>query len=190
MTWKTIFNPFSKFSELQLLSVGLIFMLISFVVCYYFGLQMDSIFHFGYINKDHTILQIIWITLRSYLIGFFALFLLGKIYNRKTRFIDIINTILISQILGLIIVVVGEIPFIENALALTTSIANGENTQIPMINIIIICIYVFINLLAAAYGMTLLYNGFRTATNIKNWQQIVLFAFVVIATVTISQFLI
>jgi hypothetical protein len=190
MTWKTIFNPFSKFSEVQLLFAGLIFMLISFAVCYYFGLQMDSIFHFGYINKNHTTLQIIWITLRSYLIGFFAFFILGKIYNRKTRFIDIINTILISQIPGLIIVVIGEIPFIENALALTATISNDENTKLPMINIIIICVYIFINLLVAAYGMTLLYNGFRTATNIKNWKQIVLFAFVVIATVTISQFLI
>lgn len=190
MIWKTIFNPFSKFGEVQLLSVGLIFMLISFTVCYYFGLQMDSIFHFGYINKNHTILEIIWITLHSYIIGILALLVLGKIYNRKTRSIDIINTVLISQIPGLIIVLIGEIPFIENALASTEMIANGKNMQMPMLTIIIISIYIFINLLVAAYGMTLLYNGFRTATNIKNWQQIVLFAFVVIATVTGSQFLI
>ncbi|CAD7799639.1 hypothetical protein CHRY9390_00515 [Chryseobacterium aquaeductus] len=189
MTWKTIFNPFSKFSELQLLILGIIFMVVNFLVCYHFGLQMDSIFHFGYINPDHSILQIIWVTLRSYLIGLIVLFILGKIYNRKTRFIDIINTVLISQIPGLVIVIIGEIPFVENALEYTVTNTKNLNNTTP-VDLTILCFYIFINLLVAAYGMTLLYNGFKTATNIKNWKQIVLFAFVVIVTVTASQFLI
>ncbi len=187
MKWKILLNPFSKFSEVQLITAGLIFMLINFTVTYLLGFHMDSIFHYGYIGENDSLLRTVLITLKSYLIAIAVLFALGKIFNRRTRLIDIINTVIIAQIPGLLLILIGEIPVVEQAILTTAELPKDKTPQIPASDLIILCFFAFFALITIAHGFTLLYNGFKTATNIKDVKKILLFAFIVIITTIFSQ---
>ena len=187
MKWKILLNPFSKFSEVQLITAGLIFMLINFTVTYLLGFHMDSIFHYGYIGENDSLLRTVLITLKSYLTAIAVLFALGKIFNRRTRLIDIINTVIISQIPGLLLILIGEIPVVEQAILTTAELPKDKTPQIPASDLIILCFFAFFALITIAHGFTLLYNGFKTATNIKDVKKILLFAFIVIITTIFSQ---
>ncbi|WP_144283001.1 YIP1 family protein [Chryseobacterium echinoideorum] len=190
MNWKILLNPFSKFSEVQLLIAGLIFMMINFAVTYFLGFQMDSIFHYGYIGENDPLLKTVFITLKSYLIAIAVLFVLGKIFNKKTRLIDIINTVIIAQIPVLLLILIGEIPFVDRAIMTIAELTKDKTPQIPISDLIILCFFAFFALITIAHGFALLFNGFKTATNIKDVKKILLFAFVVIITITFSQFLV
>jgi len=189
MNWKTIFNPFSKYSEKQLLIIGIVSLIITLALCHWFGLQIDSIFHYRYADEKHSLTENIGLSLLSYGIAIIIFFILGKIYNKRARFIDIVNTILISQIPGIFILLISELPIINNSMESVKLMAENNPANISPVDLIVICIFSFSMLLLIAYGMTLMYNGFKTATNLKSWKQIIIFAFLIIATTIICQFI-
>ncbi|UMQ41861.1 YIP1 family protein [Chryseobacterium sp. Y16C] len=189
MNWKTVFNPFSKYSENQLLIAGIVSLGITLVLCNVFNLQVDSIFHYRYADEKDSFIKSIGYSLLSYIIAIIIFFILGKIYNKRTRFIDIINTILISQIPGIFIILISELPIIKNSMESIRVMAEKNPANISPADLVVICIFSFSALLLIAYGMTLIYNGFKTATNLKNWKQIVIFAFLIIVTTITCQFI-
>ncbi|KQT26209.1 hypothetical protein ASG22_05935 [Chryseobacterium sp. Leaf405] len=186
MNWKTIFNPFLKFDEKILLAVGIIVFAINIFGCYYSESVNDSIFHYSPLGKNQDIWDIVKTNGLSYISAIVILFILGKILNGKTRPIDIINTVLVSQIPLVIMLPVNGLPFYKAASSsITENMAHPEN--IPIQNMAIVSIWGFITLIFLIYSIVLYYNGFKTATNIKKWQHIVLFAFVSIVWTVISQ---
>ncbi|MCA6068274.1 YIP1 family protein [Chryseobacterium sp. RG1] len=189
MNWKTIFNPFSKYNENQLLIAGIVSLGITLLLCNLFGLQVDSIFHYRYTDEKSSLIESIGYSLLSYLIAVIIFFILGKIYNKRTRLIDIVNTILISQIPGIFIILISELPIIKNSLESISAMAEKNPATISPVDLIVVCIFSFSALLLIAYGMTLIYNGFKTATNSKDWKQIVIFAFLIIVTTITCQFI-
>jgi len=189
MNWKTIFNPFSKYSENQLLIAGILSLGITLLLCNLFNLQVDSIFHYRYADEKSSLLESIGYCLISYAIAIILFFILGKIYNKRTRFIDIVNTILISQIPGILIILISELPIISKSMESIQLMAEKNPANISPVDLIVVCIFSFSALLFTAYGMALIYNGFKTATNIKNWKQIVIFAFLILVTTITCQFI-
>lgn len=189
MNWKTIFNPFSKYSEKQLLISGIVSLALTLLLCNLFELQVDSIFHYRYADEKKSLLESIGYSLLSYSIAIIIFYILAKIYNKRARFIDIVNTILISQIPGIFIILISELPIIKNSLESIRLMAEKNPANISPVDLIVVCIFSFSALLLSAYGMTLIYNGFKTATNLKNWKQIVIFAFLIIATTITCQFI-
>ena len=55
MTWKTIFNPFEKYDEKNLLITGILFFILNIFGCYYAGNVNDSIFHLSHLKENQTI---------------------------------------------------------------------------------------------------------------------------------------
>ncbi|MFC3158667.1 Yip1 domain-containing protein [Chryseobacterium arachidis] len=188
MNWRTIFNPFSKYNEKQLLLAGIIGLIITLGLCQLFGFQVDSIFHYRYTDEKTSIITSIGLSILSYAIPTVIFFILGKIYNKRTRLIDIINTVLISQIPGILIILLSEIPLVKSTMDSIAATAQKNPEGILAFDLITMCIYSFSLLILIVYGMTLFYNGFKTATNFKDWKQIVLFAFILLATCITSQF--
>ncbi|PZU87811.1 MAG: hypothetical protein DI529_06490 [Chryseobacterium sp.] len=186
MNWKTIFNPFGKFDEKHILVLGIIFFIINIFICEYSGMVNDSIFHLSFINENQTIWDILKINSLSYAFAIIVLFILAKSFNNKTRIIDIINTILISAIPLAIVPLITGLPFLKDA---TQSIAKsaGDPSQVDMANLILVTVFGLATLPLMIYSFVLLYNGFQTATNIKKWQQIVLFVIVVFVQIIVSQ---
>ena len=59
MTWKTIFNPFEKYDEKNLLITGILFFILNIFGCYYAGNVNDSIFHLSHLKENQTIWDVL-----------------------------------------------------------------------------------------------------------------------------------
>lgn len=186
MTWKTIFNPFLKFDDKKLLIAGILFFILNIFGSYYAESINDSIFHYSGLSEDQEILDVAKINTLSYLLAVVVIFILGKIFNGRTRFIDILNTILISQIPLMITICINGLPFYKKALGnLSENLATPEKINVG--DMALLTFGGFISLILLIYSIVLYYNGFKTATNIKKWQHIVLFAVVSFLITIVSQ---
>lgn len=186
MNWKTLFNPFLKFDEKKLLIAGILFFILNIFASYYTDSINDSIFHYSGLEENQTIWEVVKTNNLSYLLAIAVIFILGKILNSKTRFIDILNTVLISQIPLIIIILVNELPFYKKALE-NHSENIGTPEKILFWDMAVLTFVGFISLSILIYSIVLYYNGFKTATNIKKWQHIVLFALISFLTTIVSQ---
>ncbi|MCX8526195.1 YIP1 family protein [Chryseobacterium formosus] len=189
MNWKTIFNPFLKFDEKTLLIAGFVSITSVFLFGYYFGLQTDSLFHFRLINSEDSLSKIILSTLIVYAISILIFFVFGKIINKKTRFIDVVNPILISQFIVILLLLISEIPLVKNAQKQIIASVENQSFELDMISLLITTINSFVSLAITAYGMAILFNGFRTATNMKDWRHIVIFVLLLLTIMLTMQLL-
>ena len=189
MNWKTIFNPFLKFDEKTLLIAGLVSITAVFSFGYSVGLQTDSLFHFRSIDSEDSLLKIILSTLVVYAISIVIFFVYGKIINKRTRLIDVVNPIFISQFIVILLLLISEIPLIKNAQKEIMASVENQSYEIDTISVVIITIYSFVSLAITAYGIAILFNGFRTATNMKDWRHIVIFAVLLLTTMLTMQLL-
>lgn len=186
MTWKTIFNPFLKFEEKKLLIVAILAFGLNILGSYYADSINDSIFHYSTLDENEGILDVLKTNSLSYLLAIGVIFILAKLFNSKTRFIDILNTIIISQIPLMIMIPVSGLSFYKEALEnLSENFDKPQN--IPLFDMTMVTIWGFFSLIFLIYAIVLYYNGFKTATNIKKWQHIVLFAFVSLLITILSQ---
>lgn len=186
MNWKTIFNPFERFDEKLLLLTGMITIILSIVMGYWTNTTFTSIYRINNI-ENATLKNIALPTLLSFAFAIVVLFILGKILNRKTRIIDIINTVLISQLFLIIIQGIGKIPFLKQAGKNVIQYQSNHTGTFPFLDFLIMISLTVITITTLIYSITLYYNGFKTATNIKKWQHIVLFCFVSIISTILWQ---
>lgn len=189
MNWKTIFNPFLKFDEKILSVAGVISIITVFVVAYFFGLRTDSLFHLRLINPEDSLAKIILLTLLIYAVSVVIFFIFGKIINKKTRLIDIVNPVFISQFTVILLLIITEIPFIKNAQNNIQESVENQSFEIGTTSLIIITVTSFLSLAVVAYGIAILFNGFKTATNMKNWRHIVIFAVLLLTMMITMQLL-
>lgn len=186
MTWKTIFNPFEKYDEKNLLIIGILFFILNIFGCYYAGNVNDSIFHLSHLEENQTVWDVMRINSLSYIFAIIVLFVLAKFLNNRTRIIDIINTVLTSAIPMILIMPISGMSFLKNATeSITKSVGNPN--QIETINLIVVTAFALATLPFMIYSFVLYYNGFKTATNLKKWQHIVLFAVVSLVLTIVSQ---
>lgn len=165
MNWKYVFNPFLKFDEKKLLVTGLMGTLATIFVSFYTKQQTDSIFHFS-LNENLTLLSAFQYCIISYTAAILLLFVLAKIFNRHARFIDIVNTVLLSQVFNAIILFAGSFIVTDKP----------DPNQLQPAELIKMLVNVIFTLPFIIIGIIYYYNGFKTATNMKKWQQTVLFA--------------
>lgn len=189
MNWQTIFNPFSKFSERKLLGISTLSLLLLLLSCYFTNTRMDSLLHFSP-SKNMYILSISIFVISSLLFAVLLLFALGKIFNRRTRFIDIVNTVLISQAPVFLTIISAKLIDLDKiAKQLGNPEAELGNLKIDITDLMMISAFGILNILILIYSITLLFNGFKTATNIKKWQQITVFAVILFFGILICQFI-
>ena len=187
MNWQTLFNPFSKFSEKTLLAIGILASILLIIACYFTNTKMDSLLHISP-AKDLSFNSIALYTIISLIYAIVLLFILGKIFNSKTRIIDIVNAVLVSQV-PVIVIVLGtkliKLDKISKQIAETS--AQNKVLDINIFDLMYLMVFSFGSLIFIIYSFVLLFNGFKTATNIKKWQHIVIFAFVLLVGILICQ---
>ncbi|MGE8552824.1 MAG: YIP1 family protein [Chryseobacterium jejuense] len=189
MNWKTIFNPFERFDEKQLLLTGILAIILSIAVGYWTDTTFTSIYKIS--NVENPSFKIIAITtLLSFLTAIVILFILGKILNSKTRIIDIVNTVLISQLVLILFQCIGKISYIGLAGKNVIKYESAPSGPFPFMDFLIMISMSFFSIITLVYSITLFYNGFKTATNIKKWQHIVLFCIVSLITTLFCQVII
>jgi len=190
MNWQTLFNPFSKFTEKQLAISGIILTIIGTLIGYLCNSSYNGTLDMHLINnsKLFTVTQENMIDIGIVTFLFFAL---GKYFNSKTRFIDILNTAFWYR---LPIYVVAFLSYILIPADFNEKVTNNIHTPEKIFTSpteILLSVFLGISiLLCLAYAIVLLVNGFKTATNIKKWPHWVAFGFTILISEGITQFLI
>lgn len=175
MNWQTVFNPFSKFSEKQLFIFGFLFLILDVLVCFYTSTRMDSIFHFSPIENLTLSGAFVFVSI-STASAILFLFLVALLINKKTRFIDIVNTVLLSQAPNFLVLLSIKYSGLETlANNLKTTDGSPPSLDLNTIPIIPFVVGICLLLVLIVYGFILIYNGFKTATNLKKRLHIALF---------------
>jgi hypothetical protein len=188
MNWQTIFNPFSKFSEKQLFVVGFGFFCVTSYVCFFTQTRMNSIFHFAPQENVSLSSAVLFSTI-SIVSAILFLFLMALLFYKKTRLIDIINTVLLSQAPNFLILLCIKYSGMD-ALAKNIEATSGaaSSATVSAMSLIPLVIFILLILILIIYGFVLLYNGFKTATNLKKWQHIALFIVALLLFMIFHQF--
>lgn len=189
MNWKLFLNPFAKFSEIQLLVFGIAITFIGSFFGFFFQVSFDGILDVH--QNNVTFFESLKENAINLLSIFVFLFILGKIINKRTRIIDILNTSFISRLPIYIVAIFANNPAMERVA--NQVLANKENLQNLQFNptdLIIVLGFSMIMMVFLAYSIVLLANGFRTATNVKKWQHYVFFAIAIVIAEIVSKILI
>ena len=175
---KKLLNPFAFFNDKILLVIGIV---AHFVFTYVAKLS-DSFFpDFLSIKKNgtpYTYIDLLYQNTRNLLIAIVLLYILGKIINKRTRIIDIVNVVLISRIAYYIVFITDFIPIVNNNMekvlkgVTTNNLAVLQETSTMIVVLIVAFVAIFFICVMFYY----LYIGFKTVTNLKTIQQT--FAFI------------
>lgn len=188
MNWKTIFNPFERFDDKVLLGVGILTTALAILMGYWTGTYFSSIYKINSLDKV-TFQAVAVPTLISFAFAIAVLFILGKILNSKTRFIDIVNTVLISQLVLVFLQATDKLSFVKESQERLIAHQTRPSDPLPVLDIGVTMAMASFAIIILIYSITLYYNGFKTATNIKKWQHIVVFAAVSMIMILVCQIL-
>jgi hypothetical protein len=180
MKWKIIFNPFEKFNELPLLIAGTIAAIIGSILFWQVGQSSDGIYHITP-NAGISLATAFAENITAIVLLALLLFILGRIINPKTRWIDILNMALIHRIPFFVLGAISAIPIVKNTVLKIASEAlekNNFSLQISVKEMLILSVSGIVSLLLLAYCITLLVNGFKTAVHTKKIWHYIAFAFV------------
>ncbi len=189
MNWKLLFNPFGIYSEKQLLVSGILITLAGSFVGSLFNVTFDGVLDVHQYETDFlTSLKENSINVACI---FMVLFILGKLINRKTRAIDILNTAMVSRFPQYISAVITALPVLKKVEdEIISHQGDLQHLNFQPMDLMLLFVISMILLAITAYYITLLVNGFRTAVNAKKWQHFVGFAIALIIAEIISKLLI
>jgi hypothetical protein len=177
---KRLFNPFEKYSETRLLIVGLLLTIAGSFLAYAFSTRLDGVLHaspMAGVTFIQPFIDNFIITLSL----FGVLYAFGVFINKKTRLIDILNTVLISHSTMYLTLFGNWGGFIENI----------SPAKVPSgTELLLLMVFGLFTIALLVWFIALLYNGFKTATNLKTVWQKVAFGVLILVADVISRLLI
>lgn len=182
------FNPFAKYTEKQLLPIGVAVTIISVFLADYTDARYDGVLDLHFISNV-SITKVLTDFIINIVLLFIALLTVGKIINKKTRPVDILTTIVVARIPFYAVMLVNinkTMQTVTDKLDITAPTITNLNSA-DMSYIIIAGI---ITIVAVAWYIALLYNGFKIASNAKTFKQNILFIIALIAAEVISKLII
>lgn len=185
-----LFKPFEKYSEKTLLLIGVFFTLLGSFFAYVFNIRFDGIIDVHIVPNT-----LYYQALLDNLINIFCLVLFlyisTKYINKKTRLIDILNTALVARTPFYLLPFFNINDVIEKASEEVIQFANpGLISQISSSNLFIIIVFGLISILFLVWYISLLFNGFKVASNAKGKTPIILFVISLLLAEVLSKFLI
>ena len=182
-----LLKPFEVYSEKKLLIIGTIVTILGSLSASYFNVRYDGAIDLHFVNNT-TLYQPFIDNIINIISLCIPLFIVGKIINNKTRIIDIITVILISRIPFYIISLFNINNIVFNASKKLISINPAEKiAQIKNIEWFIIIMSAILTITALIWFISLLFNGYKIATNAKGGKSIFLFVISIIIAEIISK---
>lgn len=190
---KKILNPIQHFSEFPILIFGILISAISIIMCFLWSLILD-----GYLDIHETTFMSdgskfsFWDYASIYGLIVVAMLLpmmiVGLIINKKSRFIDILNSVLISRWpLMLAIPVTYVLSHTDAVVQLTNQVENLENLQelkLNFLSIATIIIYAVILILLLVMHIFTFFYSFSTAVHVKvGWHKVAFFVALLIGEI-------
>lgn len=184
---KLLFNPFEKYDGRPILALGLAATLIGSFLGFIFNARFDGVIDMHFTDKvafaepfSDNVFNIAFL--------FIALYVVGRSINNKTRPIDILGTVMLARL-----------PFYFDTLtningymtAFGEKIMNlgSDITNINPMEILLPTLLSLITIPLLVWYIALLYNGFKTATNLKTTTQKVWFAVALIVAEILAKIL-
>lgn len=165
MNWKTLFNPFEKYSEYKLLLFGILSFILTPFVSYYTQNRMTSFMRFDSPEEVLTLKSSFLYCSVSIVSIILILYLIAIVFNKRSRFIDITNTILVSNAINIPVLLLTHLIDVNKAFS---SDGINENFYQYIINLLFIILITAFVISLVIYSIVLFFNGFKTATNIKS----------------------
>ncbi len=189
MNWKLLFNPFGIYSEKQLLVSGILITLAGSLIGSLFNVTFDGVLDVHQYETDFlTSLKENGINVACI---FIVLFILGKLINRKTRAIDILNTSMVSRFPQYISAMITALPVLKKVEDEVISHQDDlQHLNFQPVDLMLLLVISTLLLAITAYYITLLVNGFRTSVNAKKWPHFVGFTVALIIAEILSKLLI
>lgn len=184
-----LFKPFEKYSEQKLLITGVIATLIGALVAYVLNCRFVGVFQM--IFEDTAIVQSLIdnIIIISCLTTF--LFISAKLIYKKTRFIDIFVTAIVSFIPFYILPIFNINDALKESTREISKFAFPDmGIQMPIETLLPLVVFSFFGLFVLVWFIALLYNGFKTAANAKGTKAMVVFGIALVLADITSRYLI
>ena len=160
-----LINPFRNYSEKKLLLSGIIGTLLLVLLCFVFNTliigNLKIIFLDKILLKNAIITNAIIIIITTS-----GCYILGKIKNKKTRVIDILNAVLISRIPFCIFPLLNvNNQFYEISERIKKSLIIAQPEKIISADVTVVLFLCIPTIFGLVWSFRLLYNGFKIATN-------------------------
>lgn len=185
-----IFKPFERYSEKTLLVAGTIAALAGILLAWMFGARFDGVLDLHYTRK-----QPFWVVAGDQLLNGISLLLflipVTKWINRKTRIIDVVNAFLISRI-PLYFLTFGNVgAILSNAgEKMKTAALQQQAISLNGMEWTFLIVFGLLAILMIVWSVTLLYNGYKVASNAKGARPIILFVLSLLFAEIVSKVLI
>ena len=180
-------NPFEKYSEKSLLIFGIIFTFFGAFLCWNYNARLAGIIDLDF-GKNVTLSETIVYLISYILVLTFMLFGLAKFINKKVRLIDIVNTVLIAKIPFYCITVINiNGTMFKMGEQIQSSLVDNSVHSLSGFIITILIISSILMFVVLIWAFLLLYNGFKTATNLKETKFKILFVIIIIIAEIISK---
>lgn len=187
-----LFKPFEKYSETKLLLFGIIITSIGLFVGNLFNMRFNGAIdmHFG--TKVTMIVSLLDFGIVLLCLVTF-LFLAAKIVNRKTRFIDVLSTVIVSRSIIYILSLFnanGSLGLVSDKLTNNQGKAKEVFLTLNNNELLLVVISGITSILITIWYVALLYNGYKTASNAKGSKPTVLFIVSILLAEIVSAVLI
>lgn len=169
-----LFKPFEKYSENRLLITGLLALFIGTGLAFLLNTRFDGALdiHYGMEVQFQTAVIDQALALVSLVL---FLFLAGILVNPKTRFVDILSTVLIARIPLYLASLLNLGGYTSSAgLEIEQSMLH-EGSEISPFAIVLMVVSIVVILPLIVWSFVLLWNGYKTAANAKGVKAILLF---------------
>ena len=180
---KTLFNPFEKYDARPLLFIGILAIALGSLLAFVFGAHYNGAIDM-HVGQETTFVLAFTENVFAIAFLFTGLFIYSYIINKKTRPIDILSTVLIARIPLYITSLAGIGGYMT---ALETTVTENPNALNEMTQELIPVLLISLLLLPlVVWFFALLYNGVKTASNLKTTQQKVMFAVTILIIEIVS----
>lgn len=189
LNYKYFINPIAKFDDKVLFIIGILCTILFSFIAGILKVVFDGVLDIHLYDKSSFLLNLSMNTI-NVLCEFVLTYILAKFIYEKTRFIDVLNAVLIARIpiyLGSFLV--GNSLMDDFGKEVMASLENG-NLHFDPIQMILVLIISMILIVFMVYHFVVLFNGFRTASNSKKGMHIVLFIVAIILAEVISKIII
>lgn len=197
MNFKTLINPFERYQERTLMIVGRVAIVVGCFIAYVFNARYDGVVDLHFAQKVRT-MEPFFDNMVNIVCLLLPLFIVGRIINKKTRVVDVLTAILIARIPYYVLPFFNANNFIGNMTEQVMrqmserSLSNSTSMDLGLTSgeMVLFLAFAGLSILALIWMIVLLYNGFKTATNLKSLKHKVYFVLALIVAEVLSKIII
>ncbi|GGB72398.1 hypothetical protein GCM10007424_10440 [Flavobacterium suaedae] len=182
-----LLNPFKKYTEKQLILIGIVFTVLGSLSAYWFNARYDGVLDLHFATNVAIETPFIENAVNIVLLSF-TLYMLGIYINKKTRIADVLSTVLLARLPFYLLTLINISSKISN-IERKVITSNPYDIRFAPSEIVYLLVLSILILVFIVWHIALLYNGFKVAANLKTTNQKILFAVTILITEIISKIL-